>query len=110
MMLRRTSPKSGSREYSLPVYDATPPEALDFDNRDAVFDLPATAIAPGQAAVVALRVLYPPSSRDPAYPASWNISVDESRVTPPARLVGSAASVARQPCIRFRIPSSGSER
>ena len=63
------------RQGSLP-----PHVDLDLDHRDAVFDLPVAAAAPGTTAVVALRTWYPPSSRRPMALATWEISVDEIRI------------------------------
>jgi hypothetical protein len=51
----------------------------DIQRRDAIFDLPATAAAPGKTAVVALRVWCPPHLRRPANPAFVRISIDETR-------------------------------
>ncbi len=67
------------RQGSLP-----PKVDLDVEQRDAVFDLPASAASPGTTTLVALRAWYPLSSRGPAS-TTWNISLDESRVLQLAR-------------------------
>jgi phosphoserine phosphatase RsbU/P len=53
---------------------------LDFDHRDAVFDLPQSAATPGATAVVALRSWFSPASRRLTPSATSNISIDQSRV------------------------------
>ncbi len=67
------------RQGSLP-----PKVDLDIDQRDAVFDLPPSVASPGTTTLVALRAWYPLSSRGPST-ATWNISLDESRVLQLAR-------------------------
>jgi phosphoserine phosphatase RsbU/P len=55
-----------------------PPHAgTDISQRDAVFDLPPSVAAPGETAIVALRVWCPPHLRRPANPGSVQISIDE---------------------------------
>jgi hypothetical protein len=63
-----------------------PPQAdLDLDQRDAVFDLPASSASPGTTTLVALRAWYPLYSRGPTSTTTWNISVDGSRFLQLAR-------------------------
>jgi len=57
----------------------TPRVESDIRQRDAVFDLPATAATPGKTAVVALRVWCPPHLRRPANPGIIQISIDQTR-------------------------------
>ena len=57
-----------------------PHPEFDPDHRDEIFDLPASAAAPGKTAVVALSAWYSTGSRAFESSASWKLSVDDSRI------------------------------